>query len=140
MDLVFSLDLVGLDHLCSTWCWLILLSWGQRIQDGVTHVWFLCISCWLVFFRSLPCGSFFFPCSLSLLSILAHSFLKTCFLASKNGEKNDTRSLKTQAPAQITCHPFCLILFVKEVIKQTQSQEREMDHTCWWKITMHAQA
>lgn len=100
MGLVFNLGPVGMDHLSSAWCWLILLSWGQRIQDGVTHVWCLDVSCWLVLFSSLPCGFFFFPHSLSLPSILTHSFLKTCFLASKNGGKNNTRSLKTQAQAQ----------------------------------------
>lgn len=100
MGLVFSLGPVGMDQLCSAWCWLILLSWGQRIQDGVTHVWCLGVSCWLVLFSSLPCGFFFFPHSLSLPSILTIPFWKLVFWLLKMRGESNTRSLKTQAQAQ----------------------------------------
>lgn len=100
MGLVFSLGPVGMDQLCSAWCWLILLSWGQRIQDGATHVWCLGVSCWLVLFSSLPCGFFFFPHSLSLPSILTIPFWKLVFWLLKMRGESNTRSLKTQAQAQ----------------------------------------
>jgi len=38
--------------------------------------------------------------------------------------------LRPRPRLRIMCHPFCLILLVNEVIKQPQSQEREMDHAC----------